>query len=108
MCPGVPRREPTVLYRWSSDPACNSKACVVDCAAAALAVCDKVALEPGAPTLEVTVNQCTAHYMWGLGNDVPTKESCYAAYTYIKMRVLKALAPTIAAAQLGVLWASTH
>ncbi|KAL8639251.1 MAG: hypothetical protein Q9226_008889 [Calogaya cf. arnoldii] len=97
----VTRREPTVLYRWSSDPACNSEACVVDCAAAAVAVCDKVALEPGSPALEVTVNHCTAHYMWEIGNDVPTKESCYAAYTYINDEGAKGAGPNNCGGTVG-------
>ncbi|KAL8711709.1 MAG: hypothetical protein Q9220_003880 [cf. Caloplaca sp. 1 TL-2023] len=72
---------PTVFYHWSDDPACDSKACRADCRAAATAVCDSAA--PLSRTLNVTVGECTALMYYATGNTVPTKESCYSAFTYI-------------------------
>ncbi|KAL8952258.1 MAG: hypothetical protein Q9222_001822 [Ikaeria aurantiellina] len=72
---------PTVFYSWSNDPACDSKACVADCRAAATAVCDSP--PPLSRTLNVTVGGCTALMYYATGNTVPTKESCYSAFTYI-------------------------
>lgn len=80
---------PTVFHSWSGDPACNSKACVTDCASAAAAVCDS----PLTSSLNVTVNDCTAFYWYNIGNTVPTKESCYAAYTYINDAGAKGAGP---------------
>lgn len=71
---------PTVFYRWSSDPACISKACVADCRAAATAVCSSPSLTTN---LNATVGDCTAFYWYDMGNTVPTKESCASAYNYI-------------------------
>lgn len=83
---------PSVFYHRSSDPACNSKACVADCRDAAAAVCNSPELELS-PTLSVTVNDCTAYYMYEIGNTVPTKESCYAAYTRINDAGAKGAGP---------------
>ncbi|KAL8721248.1 MAG: hypothetical protein Q9225_002025 [Loekoesia sp. 1 TL-2023] len=71
---------PTVFYRWSSDPTCVSKACIADCRAAANAVCSSPDL---ATTQNATVGDCTAFYWYDAGNTVATKESCISAYNYI-------------------------
>lgn len=81
---------PTVFYSWSSDPACNSKACVADCRAAATTICDSPDLSI---SLNATVNDCTAFYWYDIGNTIPTKESCYSAFTYINDAGAKAAGP---------------
>ncbi|KAL8941411.1 MAG: hypothetical protein Q9216_002256 [Gyalolechia sp. 2 TL-2023] len=73
-------KTPTVFYAWSSDPVCASKACVVDCQAAAEAVCSAPDL---ATTVNATVGDCTAFYWYDIGNTIATKESCLSAYSYI-------------------------
>ncbi|KAL9049743.1 MAG: hypothetical protein Q9206_005373 [Seirophora lacunosa] len=71
---------PTVFYRWSSDPACVSNASTDDCRAVATAICNAPSLST---SLNATSGTCTAFYWYDIGNTIPTKDSCYSAYTYI-------------------------
>ncbi|KAL9016397.1 MAG: hypothetical protein Q9185_006268 [Variospora sp. 1 TL-2023] len=71
---------PTVFYRWSSDPACISNASTDDCRVAHTAICNAPSLST---SLNVTSGTCTAFYWYDIGNTIPSSDSCYSAYTYI-------------------------
>ena len=58
----------------------RSVSCTSDCKLAAEALC---AIDPGTELQTQTVGECTATFVWEIGNNVPTLEQCTSAFTYI-------------------------
>ncbi|KAI4193049.1 MAG: hypothetical protein LQ350_008491 [Teloschistes chrysophthalmus] len=73
---------PTVFTPWSSDPACavGPTACKTDCTKAVDTLCRK---DLGTANIKETVGECTAWYMYEIGNTLPTFDQCYSAFAYI-------------------------
>ncbi|KAL8733227.1 MAG: hypothetical protein Q9166_002244 [cf. Caloplaca sp. 2 TL-2023] len=73
---------PTVFTPWSSDPACAAPAtaCKADCTIAVDTLCRK---DLTADNIIETVGECTAWYMYNIGNTIPTYDQCYSAFAYI-------------------------
>lgn len=73
---------PSAFWPWSNDPACASgpTACKTDCTAAVQTLCSK---DLGTENLIETVGECTAWYLYQIGNTMPTKDTCFSAFVYI-------------------------
>ncbi|KAI4252802.1 MAG: hypothetical protein LQ352_004059, partial [Teloschistes flavicans] len=73
---------PTVFTPWSSDPACavGPDACKADCTKAVDTLCRK---DLSTDNIIETVGECTAWYMYDIGNTLPTYDQCYSAFAYI-------------------------
>ncbi|KAL8870430.1 MAG: hypothetical protein Q9174_003527 [Haloplaca sp. 1 TL-2023] len=73
---------PTVFQPWSSHPECAAPrtACKTDCTQAVKNLCQK---DLGTENLIETVGECTAWYLYQLGNTLPTYDQCYSSFAYI-------------------------
>lgn len=78
----------SVLYAWSSDPACVSTACATDCQSAYASICNSTMLASSdsphqAFSANATVGDCTAFYWIDAGAKPSTPAQCAASYTQI-------------------------
>ena len=75
-------KNPTVFTPWSSHPDCAAPAtaCKSDCTKAVDSLCRK---DLSTENIIETVGECTAWYLFQIGNTIPTFEQCYSAFAYI-------------------------
>ncbi|KAL8919861.1 MAG: hypothetical protein Q9208_006594 [Pyrenodesmia sp. 3 TL-2023] len=75
-------KNPTVLTPWSSHPDCAAPAtaCKADCTKAVDSLCRK---DLGTENIIETVGECTAWYLYQIGNTIPSFDQCYSAFAYI-------------------------
>ncbi|KAL8908908.1 MAG: hypothetical protein Q9171_005252 [Xanthocarpia ochracea] len=72
----------SVFTPWSSDPACAAPAtaCKADCTRAVDNLCRK---DLTTDNIIETVGECTALYMYEIGNTNPTYDQCYSTFAVI-------------------------
>lgn len=72
----------SVFWPWSSHPDCAAPAtaCKADCTTAVNTLCRK---DLGTDHIVETVGECTATYIYDIGNTLPGFEQCYSAFAYI-------------------------
>ena len=75
-------QNPTVFTPWSShaDCAAPATACKSDCTQAVKNLCEK---DLTTENIIETVGECTAWYLYQIGNTLPTFDQCYSAFAYI-------------------------
>ncbi|KAI4185336.1 MAG: hypothetical protein L6R41_004191 [Letrouitia leprolyta] len=77
-----------IFQRWSSHPDCSAPdtACKGDCTQAVKNLCQKkLGLNEDGKTnyIAETVGECTATYIYELGNTLPDETKCYNTFAYI-------------------------
>ncbi|KAL8995918.1 MAG: hypothetical protein Q9169_004454 [Polycauliona sp. 2 TL-2023] len=73
---------PTVFTPWSSHPDCAApaSACKSDCTEAVNQLCKE---DLTTENIVKSVGECTAWYLYQIGNTIPNFDQCYSAFAYI-------------------------